>query len=116
VATFASLSLKRRATAALNVIDANPGLSIAERSELVCVAIWPVDIELPGPVSRDALLEPDVDQRPTPPPAVPAVRAWTPEQRAEARAAFQGGATISALSERYAQPWLVVRKWVRATR
>jgi hypothetical protein len=56
VATFADLSLKRRAVAALNVIDANPGLSIAERSELVCVAIWPTDLELPGPVRRDELL------------------------------------------------------------
>jgi len=116
VTTFAQLSLKRRCVAALNVIDANPGLSIAERSELVCVAVWPPEMLMPGPVRRDELLEPDVDQRPTPPPAPPAVRAWTPEQPAEARVAFQAGTTITALSERYAQPWLVVRKWVRATR
>jgi hypothetical protein len=37
----------------------------------------------------------------------------TLEQRDEARASFRAGATISELADRYQQPWLVVRQWVR---
>ena len=62
---------------------------------------------------------PDVDLRPSRPtvraPTAAAVveRPSTPERRAQARAAFRAGASIAALAERYAQPWPVVRKWVR---
>jgi hypothetical protein len=120
VATFASLSLKRRATAALNVIDANPGLSIAERSELVYVALWPGDIVSPGPVRRDDLVIPDVDLRPTPRRVPPSPRTVVPprvatvEDRARARERFLGGTTIAELAEEFGVPWLTARRWANS--
>jgi hypothetical protein len=113
VATFASLSLKRRAVAALNVLDACPGLSIAERHELVYLAVWPSDVALPGPVRRDSLVTPNVDLRPTPPPPP---RVGTAEDQARAREQFQGGESIAAIAEDLGVPWLTARKWVRGRR
>jgi hypothetical protein len=99
--TFADLSLTSRAAAAVNAIDTY-ALTIEQRCELVALAVWPTDISLPGSVSRAARV-PDVDLRPARPtvraPAAAMVveRPSTPEQRAEARAAFRAGASIAAL-------------------
>jgi hypothetical protein len=117
VPTFADLSLSSRAAAAVNAIDTYP-LTVEQRCELVALAVWPSDAMLPGPVSQ-APRVPDIDLRPPrptvrPPVAAPIVEQLsTAEQRDEARAAFRAGASIAALAERYAQPWPVVRKWVR---
>jgi hypothetical protein len=123
VVTFSGLSLQRRATAALNVIDAYPGLSIAERHELVYLALCPPALELPGAVKRDELTTPNVDLRRTPRPPKPRPRVAppptvtsgpvTPEIRDEARRLFRSGTTMSELAEAYDQPWPVIRAWVR---
>ena len=117
VATFAQLSLERRAVAALNVIDNSPGLTIPERCELVCLAVWPTDALLPGPVIRGPGEPPDVDLRPAGPPR-PATRhpatTATAEQRARAREAFRSGASIQAIADELGVTWMTARGWVRA--
>jgi hypothetical protein len=120
VPTFADLSLSSRAAAAINAIDTYT-LTVEQRCELVALAVWPTDAVLPGPVSR-APRAPDIDLRPSRPPARASTAAAvvespsTPEQRDDARAAFRAGATITGLAEQYGQPWGVVRTWVRGCR
>jgi hypothetical protein len=53
VPTFADLPLSTRAAAAVNAIDAYP-LTVAQRCELVALAVWPTDAVLPGPDKRGA--------------------------------------------------------------
>jgi hypothetical protein len=125
VPTFADMSLKSRAAAAINAIDTYP-LTVKQRHEIVALAVWGSDVELPGPLSR-AARTPDIDTRPTravtrerrpvePPsrrrvqPQLPS----TPDQRAEARRLLAAGWTILQIAEHLGQPWSAVQGWIRA--
>jgi hypothetical protein len=118
VPTFASLSLKRRCTAAINCID-QVALTVPQRHEIVALALWPSDLDLPGAVRRDALQAPDVDLRPArPEPRLVAqtrpIAVSTAAQRAHAREMFRRGASISEIAEEFGVSWMTARAWTRA--
>ncbi len=126
VPTFADLPLSTRAAAAVNAIGAYP-LTVAQRCELVALAVWPTDAELPGQVKRGARV-PDIDRRPPRPAqrsnraaAAPAVivtptRPTLEADPAELRARFSRGDTIAEIAADFGVPWLTARKWIRGAR
>ncbi len=122
VPTFADLSLKSRAAAAVNAIDTYP-LTVEQRCELVALAVWPTDITLPGPVSG-AARTPDIDHRPARKPASAMPPATgvsarggvsTPQERAHARELFRQGSSIASIADEFGVTWLAARAWCRAT-
>ena len=118
VVTFADLPLESRAAAAINAID-EYALTIAQRCELVALAVWPTDATLPGPVAS-APLVPDVDlcaPRPQAGGITRRVAAMsTGDARASARERFRAGASIAELAEEAGVPWQTVRGWVNGSR
>jgi hypothetical protein len=92
---LADVPLEIRCAAAIECIWLDAQLGGRERRELLATALWPR--RLPH-------------RRPTPPEAPPLTET---EMRAQARSAFQAGATISDLAARYGVPWTVARKWAR---
>jgi hypothetical protein len=121
VSTFADLPLERRATAALNVIFAQPFLSIAERHELVFLALFPSDVALPGPVSSDQVETAAVDRprRRVPPPPIPRPRVSSPvtdRTPLDVQTRYRAGASIAELAEEYGVEWLVARRWANTGR
>ena len=51
--TLADVPLPRRCGAVPNILGANPGLSVAERAEMLAVALWPPDVDTPEGEARD---------------------------------------------------------------
>src|SRR5436190_11323509 len=92
-----AVPLPRRCGAALNVIEASPGLSVAERAEILSVAIWP-------PCEA---VTPDVDEIPA--------RQSTAQERADAVALRRAGVSEAEVAARYAVARSTVRTWVHAT-
>jgi hypothetical protein len=124
VLTFADLPLSTRAAAAVNAIGSYPP-TIAQRFELVALAMWPTDAELPGGVKRGARV-PDIDRRPvrrapkiaprqTPPAAtvVPAGSILEPPPAAELSERVSRGDTIAAIAAEFGVPWATARGWLR---
>ena len=110
------MPLEIRCQAALVCIYDDARMGIRKRRELLAAAIWPSQTQTPAgtPVAP-------AEPKPLPvqppryvPPTLPRhQQPSTVEQRDEARAAFRGGSSVDELANRYQQPWLVVRQWVR---
>jgi hypothetical protein len=92
--TLADVPLPRRAGAALNVIGANPHLTVEERGELLAAALWP-----PCEVST-----PNFDFTPS--------RHSTVEERRDAVALRHQGVSEAEVASRYAVAKKTVRQWV----
>src|SRR2546423_1502724 len=93
-----AVPLPRRCGAALNVIEASPGLSVAERAEILSVAIWP-------PCEA---VTPDVDEIPA--------RQSTAQERADAVALRDSGLSMAEIASRYGVAVSTVKSWAAQAR
>jgi len=92
--SLADVPLPRRCGAALNILSANPGMSIAERAALLAEAIWP---------SCEAAT-PSVDFTPR--------RNSTARERANAVALRRQGVSTVEIAARYGCAVSTVKAWL----
>ena len=95
--TLAEVPLPRRCSAVLNVLGANPGLSVAERAEMLAVALWRPEVDTPEGEPRDE---------------VSGTARATPRERQEAVERRWSGVPVAEVAARYCVSPATVKWWM----